>query len=178
MLNAGLAEELDAHVGEDVGVARLGKANQVPADSPLGRKTDRIQSIPALKVTAIVPATSLGRFSLQPMQTSPHNAYVSLRTLQEGLEVTTKVNAIVVAGKAAEALPSAKAHAELTASLQPRLEDYGLGLEETRAADLVEGCRGIVFDYFSLTSDRMMLDEASQREAMHSPSWPSRLSQC
>ena len=80
-------------------ILRLGKVNQVPADSPLGRKTDRIQSLPELEVTAIVPAESLGRFSLQPMQTAPRNAYVSLGTLQDGLEVEGRINAIFVAGR-------------------------------------------------------------------------------
>jgi hypothetical protein len=74
VLNQPLADDLDAKVGDRV-TLRLGKAHQIPADSPLGRKTDRIQSIPSLVVTAIVPAQSLGRFSHQPMQSAPRNAF-------------------------------------------------------------------------------------------------------
>jgi len=165
VLNEPLAEELGTAVGDSV-VLRLGKANQVPADSPLGRKTDRVQSIPSLKVTAIVPAQSLGRFSLQPTQTAPRNAYVPLATLQEGLEVEGRANAIVVAGPASDSAAITPAKVELASLLKPRLEDYGLALKHVvRKYGDGENAETI-FDYYSLTSDRMMLDEASEREAM------------
>ncbi|MCI0357592.1 MAG: FtsX-like permease family protein [Planctomycetaceae bacterium] len=164
-LNEPLAAELKAKVGDSV-ILRLGKATQVPADSPLGRKTDRIQSIPSLKVTAIVPAESLGRFSLQPMQTSPRVAFVAMATLEEGLEVAGKANAIIVAGKSDARAALQDAHEQLTALLSPRLEDYGLALKHVHRAFDKDGQSETIFDYFSLTSERMMLDEASEREAM------------
>jgi ABC-type antimicrobial peptide transport system permease subunit len=165
VLNQPLAGELGARVGDAV-VLRLGKANQIPADSPLGRKTDRVQSIPSLTVTAIVPAQSLGRFSLQPMQTAPRNAYVALQTLQEGLEVADRANAIFVAGKSLASAPSAAAHTALASSLSPRLVDYGLGLKHVVRTFSPDGHEEAIFDYYSLTSERMMLDAASEREAL------------
>ena len=165
VLNQPLADELGAKVGDRV-TLRLGKANQIPADSPLGRKTDRIQSIPSLVVTAIVPAQSLGRFSLQPMQTAPRNAFVAQETLQDDLEVAGRANAIVVAGKSLDDPPSAQAHEALASVLQPRLADYGLALKHV-VRNFKQGDRDeLIFDYYTLTSDRMMLDEASEREAM------------
>ena len=56
-MNAPLAQELEAKVGDEV-VIRLPKPNQVPADSALGKKTDRIRSLAELKVIEIIPATS------------------------------------------------------------------------------------------------------------------------
>lgn len=165
VLNEPLAAELGAKVGDSV-ILRLGKATQVPADSPLGRKTDRIQSIPSLTVTAIIPAESLGRLSLQPMQTSPRVAFVALATLEEGLEVADKANAIVVAGKSASGAASSESHDQLTALLAPRLQDYGLALKHVRRTFDKDGQSETVYDYYSLTTERMMLDEASEREAL------------
>ncbi len=70
----------------DTVTLRLPKAEDIPADSPLGEKTDRIRSFPRLKVIEIIPAAGLGQFSLTPRQTLPANAYVSLEQLQDGLQ--------------------------------------------------------------------------------------------
>lgn len=153
VLNAPLADELGAKVGDRL-ILRLGKMNQVPADSPLGRKTDRIQSVPELEVVGIVPAESLGRFSLQPMQTAPHNAYVSLDTLQSALEVPDQINAIFVSG------------ASESPKLTPRMADFGLTLKHVRR-EFGEGeTKEVIFDYFSLSSDRMMLSPEVEQAAM------------
>ena len=53
-----------------------------------------------LTVVDILPADSLGRFSLAASQTTSRNAYVSLATLQDALDLDGKVNAIFVAGNA------------------------------------------------------------------------------
>jgi ABC-type lipoprotein release transport system permease subunit len=55
VLNEPLAKELGAKVG-DLVVLRLPSADQVAADSPLGRKEDRVRSVPELKVVGILPA--------------------------------------------------------------------------------------------------------------------------
>src|SRR5687768_13483597 len=77
VINASLAEELNAKIGDAL-VVRFGKADQIPADSPLGRRTDRTASLAELKVIEIIPAEGLGRFGLQPSQIAPRNAYVAL----------------------------------------------------------------------------------------------------
>ena len=106
VLNSPLAEELQAQVGDTV-VLRLPKSNQVPADSPLGRKSDRIRAIPGLRVIEIIPAESLGRFSLTATQTTPRNAYVASETLQAALGQEGRVNAILVAGQSPHVPPGA-----------------------------------------------------------------------
>ncbi len=164
VLNQPLAEQLGIAVGDRV-ILRLGKLEQVPADSPLGRKSGRVESLPELEVTGILPAASLGRFSLQPMQTAPQNAYVSLATLQEGLAAEGKANAIFVAGKNPDSPPDESASRELAAALRPRLADLGLTLKHVRRTAMRDGSETPVFDYFSLSTDRMMLDESTEREA-------------
>jgi putative ABC transport system permease protein len=164
VLNQPLAEQLGVAVGDRV-ILRLGKLEQVPADSPLGRTSGRVESLPELEVTGILPAASLGRFSLQPMQTAPQNAYVSLATLQEGLAAEGKANAIFVAGMNPDSPPDEAASRELAAALRPRLADLGLNLKHVRRTLMRDGSETPVFDYFSLSTDRMMLDEATAREA-------------
>lgn len=165
VLNAPLAAELQVKVGEAI-ILRLAKAAQIPADSALGEKTDRITSLAELKVVAIIPAVSLGRFSLQASQVSPQNAYLDLRTLQEALDVTGQVNCLLVAGKSAASPPGEEASRALSDALKPRLGDYGLSLQEVRIRfGEGEEARDIAH-YFSLSSDRMMLDDATAAAAM------------
>ena len=57
VLNQVLADQLGAAVGDEV-VLRLPKSSQVPADSPLAHKSDRIRSLAGLRVVSIIPARS------------------------------------------------------------------------------------------------------------------------
>jgi hypothetical protein len=66
VLNAPLAAEIDAHVGDEV-LLRIGRHSQIPADSALGRKTETIRNR-RLAVSAVIAAEGLGRFSLHPSQ--------------------------------------------------------------------------------------------------------------
>jgi ABC-type antimicrobial peptide transport system permease subunit len=151
VLNQTLADELRATVGSRV-ILRLPQSVDIPADSPLGRKTETSQSR-ALRVIDIVAAESLGRFGLRPTQQFVHNAYTSIETLQELLEQPDKANAIFVADDTNPAGLArggrANCDVALRRSLQPTLADYGINLEKTD--------RG----YFNFTSDRMVLEPAA-----------------
>ena len=60
VINAALADDLNAQVGSEL-VARLPKGNQVPADSPLANKSDRIRGLTGLKIVDVLPpAASAG----------------------------------------------------------------------------------------------------------------------
>jgi putative ABC transport system permease protein len=173
VLNAPLAGELQAEVGDTV-VLRLPKSNQVPADSPLGRKSDRIRAIPGLRVIEIIPAESLGRFSLTPTQTTPRNAYVARETLQAALDQEGRVNAILVAGQSPHVPPGAEAQAALTDALQPTLADHGLAVHRVRRTfqpDVAQASQEVVYDYLSLTTDRMLLAPQAERAALRA--WQS-----
>jgi hypothetical protein len=174
VLNATLANELGAKIGDQL-VLRLAKVTQIPADSPLGRKTDRTSSLAELTLIDIIPAEGLGRFSLQPTQTSPRIAYVATSLLQDALEVPGKVNAIFVAGKNPHQPPSPVASTALAAALHPTLADYGLTLKHVRqtfepmdakAQAQADEKADVIFDYYSLSSDRMMLQPETEREAL------------
>jgi len=162
VLNAALAAELEAQVGDQV-IIRLPKSDQIPADSALGKKQDRLTSLADLKVIEIIPTESLGRFSLQPMQTSPRNAYVALEEIQSALfvgeEEKGKVNSLFIAG-----IPSSGDNPEdatpETEYLSPTLADYGLALKHVRRTFKGhDGKETTIFDYYSLSSDRLLVDD-------------------
>jgi len=142
VLNRPLADDLGVKVGDAV-VVRLPRPSSIPADSPLGRKSETVRSR-RLTVSEIIPAEGLGRFSLRPDQQAPRNAFVPLDWLQERLDQPERINAILVA----DALDSVQG------LLRPRLEDYGIHLQPAR--------RG----YANLTSDRMLLEPAIEQAAM------------
>jgi ABC-type antimicrobial peptide transport system permease subunit len=167
VLNAPLAEDLQARVGDEV-VLRLPKANQVPADSPLGRKSDRVRALAGLRVVAIVPAESLGRFSLTASQATPRNAYVARETLQAALDQEDRVNAILVAGQSQHAPPGAEARTALADAFHPALADYGFALQHVRRTfQPGDGqAEEVVFEYLSLTTDRMLFSPPAERAAL------------
>ncbi len=142
VLNEPLARELGANVGDDV-LLRVPVVNEIPADSPLGKKTETVQSR-RLRVSAIVPAEGLGRFGLRPTQQLPNNAFAALPTLERIIGQAGKVNALFLAEKAFD---EHKAN-ELDPAdlLRPTLADYGLTITKMPSG------------YFTLASERMLLE--------------------
>ena len=163
VLNQTLADELQVNVG-DLVTLRLPDNKQVSADSSLGNKEDRIRSVPRLVVSAIIPATGFGRFSLSPSQQSSLNAFVSLSGLQKELKQQGNVNTILVASGKTDDPPNAVASEALQSALKPTLEDYGLLLNEIvlefnpNHSD-PQSEMTTVLRYQSLSSQRMMLDD-------------------
>ncbi|HTQ38941.1 MAG TPA: ABC transporter permease [Pirellulales bacterium] len=152
VLNQPLADQLRVKAGDEV-VLRLQQAANVPADSPLGRKTETIRSR-RFSVSDVIPAEGLGRFGLRPSQQLPLDAYTVIQPLQEMIGVEGRVNAILVAGNDENAVPDAAAEQALQNSLQPTLADYGVSIRKT--------ARG----YFNITTDRMLLEPAIESAAM------------
>lgn len=151
-LNEPLAKALGAKVG-DLVILRLPSADQVAADSPLGRKEDRVLSVPELKVAGIYAAAGIGRFSLRPNQALPMNAYVALETLQDALQQPDRVNTLLVSSSQQQQV-SKDAHDKLAAALRPSLADLGL-----RISRITQKWRDeTAYDYFQLTSDRMLVE--------------------
>lgn len=176
VLNAPLAEDLQVGVGDEL-VLRLPTAQHVPADSPLGRRSDRVRAIAGLRVVGIVPAESLGRFSLAASQAAPRNAYVARQTLQRALDQDDRVNAILVAGPSAQTPPGADAQAALAAALTPELADYGFALQPVRRTFQPDPGQPeeVVLNYLSLTTDRMLFSPAAERAAMRAcRSWQAQ----
>jgi putative ABC transport system permease protein len=165
ILNETLASELGAKVGDTL-VLRMAKATQVSADSPLGRKSDRLTSLAELKVREIIPAEGLGRFSLHPMQTSPRNAYVALAPLQESLDQADKVNAILISARDEDRGLSPELTKHLQQSLEPSLNDFGLALKHVQLKFKEGEDERTILNYYSLSTNRLLLDEATEKIAL------------
>lgn len=119
-INEVLARNLGVSTGETI-VLRIAKRSEVPADSPLGRRT--MESLGRrLRVVAVLPPRGIGRFSLRPAQVTGGMALVSLSTAQEMLRRGDVANAAFAVG---DVDPEA-----IRQTLHPALEDYGLKLEE------------------------------------------------
>lgn len=155
ILNEALAAELNAEIGSEV-TLRLPKSNQVPADSPLANKNDRIRSVPNLKVIGIVPTKGLGRFSLQATQSLPLNAFVATETLQDALEQPDKINALLVGGANASEQSEIT---ELSEALRPKLADFSVNVKKVvQTYRQGDEPAATAFEYFTITTDRMIFD--------------------
>ncbi len=157
-LNQPLADELGVKVGDDV-IIRLPPSQEVPEESPLGRKTDTALSSSRLKVRSIVPAVGFGAFSLRPNQQVTKNAYLTIAALQKILDKPNRVNALFAyhrrsSGQAADEEWFTRQHLQLTSELHPKLIDYGLAWTKPKPG------------YFNLTSERMLFDPAIEQAVL------------
>jgi len=167
VLNQPLADELVVKVGDTV-TLRLPNDKQVNADSPLGSQDDRIRSIPRLTVSEIIPAEDLGRFSLASSQQVSLNAYVNLSFLQDELDQEGRANAILVSGGQIDSPPDEVASSILQKSLKPTIDDLGLLITDVILQwEAEDGASDdhVVMQYHSLSSVKMMLDDATVKLA-------------
>lgn len=149
VLNSRVAsqEYLDVKVGDKI-VLQIGQPDTIPADSPLGRKTETVLRR-TFTVSEIIPADGLGGFSLSPSQQLPANAFVALESLQSMLDARGELNMILVSS-----VEGSERTGDVLAEVKPELADYGLRFEEVvDRTDLPADTR-----YFDLTARRMLLD--------------------
>lgn len=175
-VSTSLAAELDAHVGDEL-TLRFHSASGVPADSPLGKRDDTVINLPRQKVVAIVPDQGIGGLSFQSTQVVPRNIFCSLVTLQDSLECEQRVNAaLVLDPRDSAALPlfDQSICDLLDNQLKPKIEDYGLKFERitrvysepgsssgnpaNEASAVLDSTEQIVYDYFQLTSNSLILE--------------------
>lgn len=158
VVNQVLAEELNAQVGDKL-ILRIGKSSGLAADSPLARKDDLVQSLVDLELVEIVPAEGLARFNLQASQQIPANAFLSLRTLQAGLDQDGKANAIFVASKDPQRVAPNRTFFDLKESLRPSLADLGLSLKTVSIGYEDDGDARSILEYQTLINDRMLFSD-------------------
>lgn len=160
----GLTSDNLADVRITIGVP---KQSLLPSDSSLGSKKDLVERIVDLKVVAIIPSTSLGRFGLYPTQIPPRNVYLSIDVMQDALndgilkykDSRQQANVILLsAGDESRTVTRDQAD-ELANQLQPQLGDLGMSLKRARR----EFDGQPVFDYFSLSSDRLVVPTTTVR---------------
>ena len=105
-LNASLARELNASVGDGV-ILAFGQSSDIPAETLIGEKEpDKVVDRLRLSVRGIVPDAGWGRFGIVAAQQEPLNAYVELDRLQRRLERSGSVNAIYAAYQTLESDPA------------------------------------------------------------------------
>jgi putative ABC transport system permease protein len=125
-----LAQELNVQVGDSV-LLQIPVSGAIPADSPLGAKQlEKTSRSRRFRVAAVLPPAGLARFGLVPSQQLPRNVFVPLAALQKLVEQPEKANAILVATDRPAAASGDDAQSALHSALQPRLEDYGVRVEE------------------------------------------------
>jgi ABC-type lipoprotein release transport system permease subunit len=144
-ISPALAEELDVQAQGTI-LVRLQRPTDIPIESLFGRKEDLGRTV-RLTVRAVVSPDSMGEFSLQPRQGQIRAVFVPLVRLQQELEVTGRVNGLLVAAK----LPSDEGAInalEAAVRSQARLEDLGLRLRQLadRPALSVESDAGLLTD--------------------------------
>jgi putative ABC transport system permease protein len=149
VLNQTAADELGLVTGGEV-LLRFSKPANVPADSPLGRKTET-SIARRLRVKAVVPAAGIRHFDLNFTQQATANAFVGLGTVQEMLGQAARVNALLVA-PAFENGPQ-PLDDTLREFLRPTLDDYGLTVKRVPKTHAGKA----VIDYFDITSDQMVI---------------------
>ena len=147
IMNQSAADELGVKVGDQVTV-RLPVEQAVPADSPLGRRDVQTEGLPRMEVIDVVPDRGLGRFAITPSQAAPQNVYLSLETVADVLDRQGQANLLLF-----------DQPTEID-DLQVGLDDLGMNLERVRQTfDSGDGDADVIYDYFSLTSDQLLLPE-------------------
>ncbi|TWT87287.1 FtsX-like permease family protein [Pseudobythopirellula maris] len=142
-LTPAVAEELGAAAGDEI-MLRLPTVEALPADSPLGEKTDTTVGR-RMAIDGIIAAEGIARFSLAPTQLAPRTVFLPLERLQELLDQQGKANALLIA---AEEPTDQPATVWLEQNLKPQLADYGLSVDTPRAGLL------------QLESNQLVLPEA------------------
>ena len=151
-INSVLASRLGVGPGDPV-VLRVTKLGDVPADSPLGRRTADSWSR-RLRVAEVLPADGLGEFSLRPTQVTGGLAVASLATAQAVLRRKAPFANTLLA-VAADAIPGESRGANaLGAAVKPTLDDLGLVCDQPAGSGATR-----------LSSRRLLLSPEADRAA-------------
>lgn len=153
VLNAALAREIGAAIGDDV-LLRLSRFATVPMESVLGRPDESAATL-RLTVVDVIDDSGPGAFALPPMSADGLTAFVPLAAMQRATDRPGRVNAVVMTSPAGE--PD-RLSQRLAGAVQ--LSDYDLVLR----ADTARG-------YVSLESEGVLIEpavEAAARSAARS----------
>jgi putative ABC transport system permease protein len=135
LLSPALARELGAETGATV-LLRVQRPSEIPLESLHGQRDDVGRTV-RLTVRAIVPASALGEFSLQPQQGDVRAAFVPLARLQADLGVGAHVNTLLVSIKPESESAAAAGHLENLIRERATLEDVGLSLRVLEAPQVL-----------------------------------------
>ncbi len=129
-VSAAVARQLEANTGEAI-LVRVQRPTDIPLESLHGQR-DNVGLSMRLTIAEILPAESLGEFSLEAQQGDVSAVFVPLSRLQEDLDIPDRVNTILVSSGLS---PPADAAASLRALVrrEAQLEDLGYLVETADA---------------------------------------------
>jgi putative ABC transport system permease protein len=171
------ATELDAAVGDSVSVW-VELPSTIPRDSLMGER-ENLNLEMVLTVEGILPETAgASRFSLQPAQQLPYNAFVSLATFQQRLNLDAReasrrnpiarparVNTILVGSDQRPSESDVNSNAALTTLMKADV-DNAASLQQQLQKSLTPADLGLRFrpieagGFLSVESDSMILEDA------------------
>ncbi len=148
VINASLAGEIDAEVGQDI-LLSFEQISEIPRESLLGNQPTG-GSLAALRatVTEVIPDSGPGRFALASHQEQSLNAYVDLAVVQSRLDRSGRVNTILASGERGVTTDSALATA---LGRHVRLDDLGLEVVRRGSAVSVSNRRFVLRDTTTAT---------------------------
>src|SRR2546426_4394327 len=137
LLSRALAADIGASPGASI-VVRVERPSAIPIESLHGRKDNLGRSL-RLTVRSIVAPEDLGDFSLQPRQGEVRVVFVPLKRLQQDLDVSGRVNALLLAVRSS----GGPERAALQDLIRRRfaLEDVGLSVRLVGADPRVDSGR-------------------------------------
>jgi hypothetical protein len=158
LLSGTVAADIGAAAGSSV-LVRVERPSAIPIESLHGRK-DNLGRTMRLTVRAILGASDLGQFSLQPQQGDVRAVFVPLRRLQQDLDADGRVNALLISDRSAAA-------GALEALVRRRfaLEDVGLSVRTVASgAVAVESASGLIDEPRATAVDKAARAAAMQTQ--------------
>ena len=154
---------------------RIPIGERVAAESTMGTKETEFEFVDRLNLVYVLPNEGLGRYSMYPTQLVPRNAFIPLARMQEALgpealknkSTTDQINTILFRGRdrRLDQPPGESESKALAAAIKPTIEDFELRLKRVNLVHGEAGSEEKIFDYLSLTSDRMVIDPQAEQVA-------------
>ncbi len=140
IISKNLADRLELNIGDNV-LFRIRKASLIPLNAPFVSDEEIILPL-RLTIKNIADQDKIGRFNLRNSQTAPFNAFISLKALDELMELGGKVNTILIHA-------DDQAVETIEASLQKAwsLSDIGLKIDTVNTEE------------YQINSDRVFFDD-------------------
>ncbi|MCZ6650853.1 MAG: FtsX-like permease family protein [Acidobacteria bacterium] len=142
VINASLAAELGAQVGDDL-IISFTRFDAIPRDTLLGRRApEEVAGRLRLTLAGVIADSGAGRFGLTPHQGTPLNLFMDLGELQRRLERPRQANSLFLSGREGQAdlgdeAQAADAAATAETLLRAALTLSDLDLELHRRGDVV-----------------------------------------
>src|SRR6188474_1384392 len=126
LISPALARQIDSQPGDSI-LVRIQRPTDIPLESLHGQRDNLGRSM-RLTVAKVVPADSLGEFSLEAQQGEVAAVFVPLARLQQDLEISGRVNTLLVSTGLSPP-PDAAGALRALVRRNAQLEDLGYSIE-------------------------------------------------